>query len=53
MKTKHNYNDELETFLMFMSDDEYFEWLKTNEIEYETTLLDLILKDKLEMENKE
>lgn len=46
-KTIHKYNDELESILIKMSDDEFQDWLLTNEITYDKTLLDVILEDKL------
>lgn len=52
-RIKHKYNEELEAELIKMEDDEYFEWLKTNEIEYEKTLLEVIKKEKFDVENKE
>lgn len=42
MKTKHIYNDDLESFLITMTADEFIEWLKTNEIEYKKSLLDTV-----------
>jgi hypothetical protein len=33
-KIKHVYNDELEYVLIRMDDEEFFEWLQTNEIIY-------------------
>jgi hypothetical protein len=34
MKIKHKYNNELESKLIRMEDDEFFEWLKENEVEW-------------------
>lgn len=46
MKTKHKYDNELEAQLIRMSADEFQDWLLTNEIEYDKTLLQLILEEK-------
>ena len=53
MKLKHKYTMELGSMFMKMSDDEYIEWLKTNEVEYQKPLLQLVLESKNELNNNE
>lgn len=53
MKVKHKYTQELGSMFMKMSDDEYIEWLKTNEVEYQKPLLQLVLESKNELNNTE
>lgn len=51
-KTKHKYNAELENALIKMDNDQFFDWLQTNEIEYEKSFQQVILEDRLDEENK-
>lgn len=45
MKVQHKYDDDLETMLMFLSDDEFLSWLQTNEILYKNpNLLEVMLE---------
>jgi hypothetical protein len=43
MKIKHKYNQTLESFLITLDEEEFLQWLQTNEIEYNRTLLEAIL----------
>lgn len=52
-KNKFKYNDELETMLIMMDDDEFIEWLETNEIIYNNpNLLEVMLEGKKLDEDK-
>ena len=47
MKTKHNYTETLESTLIMLDDDEFIEWLETNEIVYNNpNLLEVMLESK-------
>lgn len=49
MKLKQTYNEELETILMQLTDDELMEWFKTNELVCANpNLLEVIQLDLLE-----
>lgn len=51
-KTKHKYNEELESLLITMDEDQFSEWLKTNEIEYENpSLLQVMLLSGIDSED--
>lgn len=45
IKNKHNYTEELENFLMFLTEDELMEWFESNTIEYDKPLIQVILDE--------
>ena len=45
MKIKHNYNSKLESFLITLDEEQFLQWLETNEINYKRSLLDVILSE--------
>lgn len=46
-KTKYRYNEDLETYIMMMTDDQFIEWLKHNEVVYDNpNLLEVMIKSK-------
>jgi hypothetical protein len=52
-KIKHIYSKELGQLFMRMTDEEYFDWLKTNEVEYTKPLLELINEDKANLSDED
>lgn len=47
-KLKHYYTKELGSLFMRMTDDEYIEWLKTNEVEYQKPLLKIVQEEPIQ-----
>jgi hypothetical protein len=52
MKNKYKFTPDLETFLITLDTNQFIEWLKTNEIEYENeNLLEVMIAyDKIDTE---
>jgi hypothetical protein len=46
MKTIHEYNETLELFLMKLNDLELDKWFKSNTIEYNETLNEVMIKER-------
>lgn len=47
MKNKYKFNEDLESVLIMMSDDEFIEWLEHNEITYNNpNLLEVMIESK-------